>query len=92
MIGSVSGNSLRGTMTSAGDLRGSLTKTQTLSASVNIPSSYEKFKGPYDITPTIKKQEFPTDNKLFIKDLTVEPIPYFAVSNEFNGDTVIIGG
>lgn len=51
---------------------------------------YEKYKGLYDITPTIDKQELQTEKKVMIENLTIESIPFYEVANP-TGETIIIG-
>lgn len=55
------------------------------------PVEGEEYAGPYIVRPTPAGQTLDTDGKVMKDDVTVEPIPYFAVSNEAGGKTVYIG-
>lgn len=50
------------------------------------------YEGEYTVTPKIVSQTMETANKRMTEDVTVKAIPYYEVSNEHNGKTVIIGG
>lgn len=50
-----------------------------------------EYMGDYRITPKVKQQTVPTKDRLLRKDMTVEAIPFFNVSNTSGGDTVYIG-
>lgn len=63
----------------------------TLTGNVSIPTGYEHYEGDYEITPKIKKQTLETKNKLMYSDLTIKEIPYYEVSNDYGGITIIIG-
>lgn len=56
--------------------------------SVDIGS--EVYKGDYVVTPKVDGQTIPTKGKVLIKDMTVNPIPFFDVSNTSGGSTVYI--
>lgn len=49
------------------------------------------YDGPYEITPKVKEQIFPTYEKGMRDDLTVFAIPYAEVINISGGYTVTIG-
>lgn len=51
----------------------------------------EPYLGDYSITPKVSDQKVPVKNKMMVKDLTVEKIPYFEVSNTSGGVTATIG-
>lgn len=51
----------------------------------------EPYKGSYDVTPTRSVQSLDTDNKMMVRDVTIQPIPYYETSNP-KGITAIIGG
>lgn len=50
------------------------------------------YTGPYEVKPKIVEQTMPTQNKVMLYDMKVLEIPYYEVSNEQNGKTVVIGG
>ena len=50
----------------------------------------KKYEGPYDITPQVITQVLETKSRTMSDDLTINPIPYHATSNE-SGITIYIG-
>ena len=54
--------------------------------------SIPPYAGPYEVIPTLDGETLQTKNKYMAKDLTVQPIPYFEVSNASGGETVYIAG
>lgn len=50
----------------------------------------EMYEGDYFVTPKVEGQTIPTKGKVLIKDMTVNPIPFFDVSNTSGGSTVYI--
>lgn len=52
---------------------------------------YPDYKGSYEITPSLEEQMLKTKNRSMNKDVTVNPIPTYEVSND-SGTTFIIGG
>lgn len=56
-------------------------------------SNAEEYDGEYRVIPqAFHAQTLDSANKIMREDVTVAEIPYFAVSNEEGGKTVIIGG
>ena len=54
--------------------------------------SGEKYTGQYEVTPAVKNDVIlRTANMIMTKDVTVNKIPQFEVSNESGGKTFIIG-
>lgn len=52
----------------------------------------KKYEGEYDVTPsTYNDKVLATRNLVMTKDVTVQKIPQFEVSNTSNGKTLIIG-
>lgn len=51
----------------------------------------EVYEGPYEVRPTPGGETMQTEGKLMKDDVTVQPIPYFVVSNDAGGETVYIG-
>lgn len=49
------------------------------------------YAGEYAITPTVDGLTMPTAQQLMRDDVTINPIPYYEVSNPSGGDTVYIG-
>lgn len=76
---------------SEGVLSGSIVSEGILRGSLSMPVGYEDYTGPYVVTPKIVSQSLNTADKHLSEDVTIEPIPYYEVSNQ-NGKTVIIGG
>ena len=56
-----------------------------------MPVGYEDYTGPYEVTPKVESQSLSTADEHMAHDVTIEPIPYYEVSNQ-NGKTIIIGG
>ena len=55
-------------------------------------NDFPHYTGDYIVTPKVRAQILETVDKIMDDDVTVEEIPYHAVSNQFNGLTVTIGG
>lgn len=52
----------------------------------------EPYVGEYEVTPKVEQSTvLETANKVLAKDITVQKIPQFEVSNEADGKTLIIG-
>lgn len=82
---------LVGEITSEGTIAGSIASEGVLKGSLSIPIGYEDYAGPYNVVPKVDSQSLNTADKHLIRDVTIEPIPYYEVSNQ-NGKTIIIGG
>ena len=82
---------LAGKIGSEGTLFGSIVSEGALSGSLSMPVGYEDYAGPYKVTPKVESQALSTADKHMAHDVTIEPIPYYEVSNQ-NGKTIIIGG
>lgn len=54
--------------------------------------SSETFLGPYLVTPSAEKIVLETKSKTMKEDITINPIPFFEVSNTAGGNTIYIGG
>lgn len=97
MKGSMSANmqeelTLRGSITSSGTLTGSIVKTGTLVGHAVLNTEYKVYTGDYSVTPKVDPQTLSTSDKLMTQDMKIKAIPYYSVSNEYNGETIIIGG
>lgn len=84
--------SLRGTVISSGILIGSIVKTGTLVGHAVLNTEYKVYTGAYSVTPKVDPQTLSTSDKLMTQDMKIKAIPYYSVSNEHNGETIIIGG
>lgn len=52
----------------------------------------ELYEGPYEFTPNAKSEQIISTAKKYVEnDITIEPIPYYEVSNTSDGLTVTIG-
>lgn len=51
---------------------------------------YETYDGKYNVTPKTQEQTLETENKLMEKNIKIEKIPYYEVSNPEGGTTFII--
>lgn len=87
----VSEGTLTGKIGSEGTLSGSIVSEGVLSGSLSMPVGYEDYTGPYEVTPKVESQSLGTADKRMAHDVTIEPIPYYEVSNQ-NGKTIIIEG
>lgn len=54
-------------------------------------AGYDTYKGDYEIVPKITSQTIYTEDKIMTENLSINPIPYYEVSNN-SGQTIIIGG
>lgn len=50
------------------------------------------YDGGYEVTPQITEQTLATANRSMEQDVTIHAIPYYEIDNEYNGQTIIIGG
>jgi hypothetical protein len=55
-----------------------------------IHDRYPDYTGEYSVKPKVDEQILPTEHTSMQSDMTIEPIPYHEVSNEY-GITVSIG-
>ena len=49
------------------------------------------YPGPYTVTPLDTRQELETDGYRLTDDVTVNPIPYREVPNEYGGTSIVVG-
>lgn len=82
---------LIGGIESEGTLQGTIILEGVLKGTLALPVGYEDYSGSYNVVPKIKVQSLPTADKHLKENVTVEPIPYYEVSN-LTGKTIIIGG
>lgn len=73
-------------------LSGVLNSRDKLVGNLALPTGYTYFNGPYEVTPKINSQTIETKDKLMAKNISVKSIPYYEVTNSYNGLTIIIGG
>ena len=59
----------------------------TIYRDVDIP----EYTGTYEVSPGFEEVVLPTQNKRMQRDVVVEEISVYIVSNESGGNTVIIG-
>ena len=72
-------------------LTGKIKSDDVLSGKMSMPVGYKEYSGEYLVIPKVSSQTLPTSDKHLLKDVIVDPIPYYEVSNQ-NGKTIIIGG
>lgn len=77
---------------SYGNLIGTIANVVNLRGSMSMPIGYSDYTGDYEVTPKIVAQSLPTADKHLSKDVVIKEIPYYEVSNQANGKTIIIGG
>lgn len=58
---------------------------------IKIYENAPEYEGEYEVTPQFVPQTLPTAEKILMKDVTIEEIPYAEVSNNSGGITAIIG-
>lgn len=59
---------------------------------MSIPVGFENYNGDYNVVPKMEGQTLETQDKRMTKNVTIEPIPFYEVSNPQGGITFIIGG
>ncbi len=82
---------LSGQIIVEGTLSGQMSPEGILKGQLILPVGYEDYAGEYKVIPKIEAQSLPTADKHLTDNVTVEPIPYYEVSNQ-KGKTIIIGG
>lgn len=82
---------LSGQIIVEGTLSGQMSPEGILKGQLILPVGYEDYTGEYNVIPKIEAQSLPTADKHLTDNVTVEPIPYYEVSNQ-KGKTIIIGG
>ncbi len=82
---------LSGQIKAEGMLSGQIFSEGILEGRLILPVGYEDYTGEYNVVPKIEAQSLPTADKHLTDNVTVEPIPYYEVSNQ-KGKTIIIGG
>lgn len=55
------------------------------------PSYVPTYEGTYDVTPKVIQQTLETENKKMLDNVTIKQIPYYEVSNIYDGKTIYIG-
>lgn len=58
---------------------------------IKVYDDVPEYVGEYEVTPKVTEQTLPTAQKFLARDVTIEKIPYFEVSNNSGGNTVFIG-
>lgn len=85
-------SSLQGKITTELALAGTITAAKALRGNVSTDVEHKNYGGPYSVTPDVVEQTLGTASKVMTEDVSVKAIPYYAVSNDFGGETIIIGG
>lgn len=70
---------------------GSVMAEGRITGYVSVPKGYDSYQGEYNVVPDIVEQELQTANKLMNNNVVIAKIPLWEVSNDANGETVIIG-
>lgn len=58
---------------------------------IKVYDDVPQYEGTYEVTPKVTEQTLPTAQKFLARDVTIEKIPYFEVSNNSGGTTASIG-
>jgi hypothetical protein len=82
---------LSGKLEPEAEIEGKIFSEFELKGELALPVGYRDYDGPYNVIPKVVSQELDTADKHLSKDVTVEAIPYYEVSNQ-TGKTIIIGG
>lgn len=97
MTGNIETNScVVGGIISSANIIGTIS-SDTVLAGAFIPSIVVRegelpdYDGPYTVIPESIKQVLDTTNKSLRDDISINPIPYYDVSNQY-GRTIYIGG
>lgn len=53
-------------------------------------SDIKKYEGSYEVTPTVDGSVLHTAKKVMEKDVNIKAIPFYEVSNQFDGETIYI--
>ncbi len=64
---------------------------QLVGGKASISTDHETYIGDYTVTPKVEQQSLNTIDKLMTDDVIIKAIPYYKVSNIYNGETIIIG-
>lgn len=85
---------LKGQIHGRQTLRGEIRSTGILRGEVNVPqiNADDIYTGAVEVIPDIDGQTLHTQFKTMPADISVQPIPFAAVSNVFGGTTITIGG
>ena len=54
-------------------------------------TEFPYYEGPYTAVPAVTEQVLDTEQRIMRKNLVIEKIPFYKVSNNKGGDTVTIG-
>jgi DNA/RNA endonuclease YhcR with UshA esterase domain len=58
---------------------------------IKVYDDVPQYDGIYEVTPKVTEQILPTAQRFLARDVTIEKIPYFEVTNNSGGMTVSIG-
>ena len=83
---------LVGKIQSSESLHGHIRSCGSLVGSIRFPTGYENYNGDYEIIPKTESQVLDTADKHLSSNIKIREIPYYEVSNAYNGNTIIIGG
>lgn len=73
-------------------LVGHIRSCGSLVGSIHFPTGYINYNGDYEIIPKTESQVLDTADKHLSSNIKIREIPYYEVSNDYNGNTIIIGG
>lgn len=73
-------------------LVGHIRSCGSLVGSIHFPTGYINYNGDYEIIPKTTSQVLDTADKHLSSNIKIREIPYYEVSNAYNGNTIIIGG
>ena len=92
MIGSITSDTINGTLQTETNITGTLaTNNDLVGTMINGEGTHRTYYGgTYEVTPQLETQTISTKEKIMYDDITINSIPYQEVPNEY-GDTVYIG-
>ena len=61
-----------------------------VSAITKVLPGGDVFSGPYSVVPKVNAQMLNTADKYMAKDVSVDAVPFYSVSNQSGGNTVYI--
>lgn len=96
LVGTIESNrSLKGRIINEARLVGNIGRNKNLKGRIVIQpnkTGHDEYIGSYEVIPKIADQLLPTKEKYLQDDIKIKSIPYYEVSNNNGGITVIIGG
>lgn len=84
MTSMINSGTIKGSIKRKLSISGTLQKAETAGLSI--------YSGEYEVLPETEQQTLATSNKYLKEDVVIKSIPFYEVSNDHDGETIIIGG